>query len=75
MKMLIKPETPISEITELYPEAINYLVYEYDFYCANCFASQFETLEQGAFNHGITGKDFEKMLMELNKLLAKNTKN
>ncbi|KXK26401.1 MAG: hypothetical protein TR69_WS6001000404 [candidate division WS6 bacterium OLB20] len=67
-QLLIEPETLISEIAELYPEVVDYLVHEYGFHCIGCFASHFETFEQGAFVHGIVGDDFNEMLVKANEL-------
>ncbi|MFQ5493642.1 MAG: DUF1858 domain-containing protein [Candidatus Dojkabacteria bacterium] len=68
MTRLIESDTLVAEIAELYPEAVNMLVYEYGFHCVGCFASQFETLEEGAGVHGIYGKDFEELLYKVNEL-------
>lgn len=71
-QQLIEPETLISEIAELYPEVVNFLIYEYGFHCVGCFASHFETFEQGAFVHGIVGEDFEELLSKSNELAEKD---
>ncbi|MCA9386311.1 DUF1858 domain-containing protein [Candidatus Dojkabacteria bacterium] len=62
----ISPSTPISELIELYPEVVDFLIEEYDFYCLQCFMAEWETLEEGARNHGIVGKDFQEMLSSIN---------
>ena len=68
-KQIIKSDMLIAEIVEVYPEVIDYLVDEYEFHCVNCVLAGFETLEEGAMAHGIEGKDFKKMLLELNELI------
>jgi len=70
----IQPETYIAEIAEMYPEIVNVLINEYGFHCIGCFASQFETLEQGAMVHGIYEEDFENMLKLVNELAEKSEK-
>lgn len=67
---LILPETMIAEIAELYPEVVTFLVQEYGFHCVGCFASQFESLEQGAWVHGIIDSDFDEMLKKINEIAA-----
>lgn len=63
------PDILISDLAEHYPELIETLIVEYGFHCVGCFASQFETLEEGARVHGIEEEDFEEMLQELRKLI------
>jgi len=70
-KFKIDPDILIAELAELYPEVINFLIYEYQFHCFGCFVSQFETLRQGASVHGIVGKYFEEMLAKVTELIEK----
>ncbi|MBP9759192.1 DUF1858 domain-containing protein [Candidatus Dojkabacteria bacterium] len=69
IKYVITPQTPISEIIDIYPEVVDYLIEEYDFHCMSCFLAEYETLEAGAANHGIIEEDFEEMLFEINLLI------
>ncbi len=73
MARLIEPDTLIAEIAELYPETVNMLVYDYGFHCVGCFASQFESLEEGAAVHGIYEKDFEELLEKVNQVAGKES--
>ena len=59
----------IAEIVECYPEVVSYLVDEYEFHCINCIMAGFETLEEGAEAHGISGKEFTNLLIKLNELI------
>ncbi len=68
-KNIIDGTIPIAELVNLYPHIVDFLVEEYEFYCMNCFLSEFETLEQGAATHGIIGEDFEEMLKLINEKL------
>lgn len=68
MADLIGPDTFIAEIAELYPKTVNMLIVDYGFHCVGCFASQFETLLQGAFVHGIIDKDFDELLKRVNAM-------
>ena len=65
----IDPKMKISEIAELFPEVIEYLITEYQFYCFGCFIADYETLEEGARVHGIEGQDFKELMKELNSLV------
>ncbi len=59
----------ILEITELYPEVIDFLINEYEIHCAGCIMAGFETLRMGAAAHGIVEKDFEELIERVNKLI------
>ena len=61
-KITIDPDIMIMELTEVYPEVVDFLINEYEFHCIGCIMSGFETLKQGAQAHGIIGSDFEEML-------------
>jgi hybrid cluster-associated redox disulfide protein len=69
IKQKITSDMLIAEIVECYPEVIDYLVEEYEFHCVNCVLAGFETLEEGALAHGIEGKEFKKLLNNINALL------
>ncbi len=60
--------TLINDLVAEYPDMAEILINEYGFHCIGCFASQFETLEEGAMVHGIGGEDYEELL---NYLISK----
>ena len=68
-KQKITADMLIAEIVECYPEVVDYLVDKYEFHCINCVLAGFETLEEGTQVHGITGKEFKKLLDKLNSLI------
>lgn len=68
----IDPDTMILEITELYPEVIDFLINEYEIHCAGCIMAGFETLRMGATAHGINDKDFDEMIERINQLINKD---
>lgn len=70
MKYKIKKDSPISEITEKSPRAIELLT-EYGLSCATCFLNQFDTVEAGAQLHGMTEGEIKKMISEINDVLKK----
>lgn len=65
----ITSEMTIQEIVEYYPDLVDVLVSDYGFHCVGCFASQFETLGEGAEVHGIVEAEFDDMLSHLNSLI------
>ena len=67
----IKPDILISELADSYPEVALFLTTEYGFHCVGCFASQFDTLENGARIHGIEGEDFEEMMASVLEIAQK----
>ncbi len=71
-KKQIDPDMLIAEMAEMYPEVVNFLIYEYQFHCVGCFISQFETLRQGAQTHGIEGEDYDEMIEKINEIINSN---
>lgn len=47
------------------------LLAEYGLHCLNCFANQFDTLEQGGMVHGMDDDEIEDMINEVNAELRK----
>jgi len=64
-KNKIKKENMIGDIVENNPKAVELLA-EYGLYCIGCPLGQFETLEEGARVHGMSDKEIEKMIEEIN---------
>ena len=73
MKYVIKRDSLISDITKQSPRAIELLT-EYGLSCANCFLNQFDNIENGAKLHGMTEGEIDKMIKEINSVLAKEAK-
>ena len=59
----------MAEIVEKYPELAEALTEDYGFHCVGCFASEMETLEQGAMVHGMTKKEINELVVTLNGLI------
>ena len=57
----------ILDLTEKFPKLGDVLVNEYNFHCVGCMAASMETLEEGALVHGMTEKEIEKMVADLNE--------
>ena len=64
----ITKNTLMAEIVERYPELAEVLTMDYGFHCIGCFASEMETLEQGAQVHGMTAKEITMLVKTLNDL-------
>jgi hybrid cluster-associated redox disulfide protein len=73
VKQKITKNILILEIAERYPKLVDVLVEKYGLHCLGCSMSAVETLEEGAMGHGMTKKDVEKMVVDLNKLANKAT--
>jgi hybrid cluster-associated redox disulfide protein len=70
---MISKSTRISEIVEKHPDVVEILINDYGFHCFGCFASHFETFEQGALVHGYTPKEIITMLKKLNLLIKSSS--
>jgi len=73
-KNKISKEILILDLVEQYPKLAKVLVEKYGFHCIGCMAAGMETIEQGAEVHGMTTKEVEKMIKDLNSLVAKDEK-
>ncbi len=73
-KFYLEKEMAIAEIMEKSPKAVE-LLSLYGLHCASCFASNFDTLKEGATVHGIDDQELEEMIEEINVELAKEDKN
>lgn len=69
-KFYLEKEMSIGEIMEKSPKAVE-LLSLYGLHCANCFASNFDTLKDGAAVHGINDEELEEMIEEINIELSK----
>jgi len=71
IKQKITKNTLILEIAERYPKLVDILVEKYGLHCLGCSMSAVETIEEGAMGHGMSKKEVEKMILELNKEASK----
>lgn len=49
-----------------YPKSVKILT-KYGLHCIGCHVATWETIEQGALAHGISSKEIDSMLKELNE--------
>lgn len=66
---LIARKMNLGEMVAVYPELVEVLTNDYGLHCAGCFASSFDTLEEGAKVHGFNDKDIDKMVKRLNEIV------
>jgi hybrid cluster-associated redox disulfide protein len=60
----------LGEVVEKYP-ASAVIMMKYGLHCVGCHAASWETIEQGAKAHGMSSKEIDKMLKEINKEISK----
>ena len=65
----IDPDIMILELSEFYPQVVDFLITEYEFHCIGCIMSGFETLRIGAQAHGIIDEDFAEMMVRIDDLI------
>ena len=61
----IDPKIRINDLASQYPTLIDFMQEEYGFHCMNCMFSEFDTLQEGAYIHGIEGEDFDDLIHHL----------
>jgi hybrid cluster-associated redox disulfide protein len=64
--MDIKKDTKINEIISAYPDVVNFFT-DLGMSCGQCFAVNFDTIENGALMHGM---DVSKLIDQLNQYIA-----
>ena len=64
--MIIKKSTKINEIINAYPEAVKFFA-DMNMSCSQCFAVNFDTLENGALMHDM---DANQLLDKLNQFIS-----
>lgn len=64
--MKITKNMKLGEVISKYPKTIEVFL-KNGLHCVGCHVASFETIEQGAKAHGMTDKNIEELLKELNK--------
>lgn len=65
---MITKKMTLGKIIQKYPQTTE-IFFRYGLACFGCHIAGEETLEQGAKAHGISGKNLEKLIEELNKVV------
>jgi len=73
IKETIHRETMIGEIVEKYPEVIGTLK-NFGVHCVGCHISPFESLEMGFKGHGMSDKEVDNAVKQLNAVISKAKK-
>lgn len=58
----------IGKIIEKYPTIEEQFIL-HGMYCAGCYLNQYETIEIGAKSHGLSDRDIEKLIEDINNQL------
>lgn len=69
----IRKDMTIAAIIETSPEAVDVLL-AHGLHCVGCGAMNWETLEQGALNHGFDQKNIDKIVDDLNFVFVQEGK-
>jgi len=63
----------LGDVAMQYPES-GEIFFKYGLHCVGCHVAMFETIEQGALAHGLTQKDVDKLVQDLNDAISKTEK-
>lgn len=64
----ISKEMSLGNLVKDFPETVPVML-KYGLHCVGCHVAAFETLEQGAKAHGMSGQVIDKMIAEMNKAI------
>ena len=67
-QILITKNMNLGEIVFKYPEAAEVLT-DYGLSCVGCFASSFDTIEQGAKIHQLSDEELDEMIERINEVV------
>lgn len=63
----ITKDMTLGEVVKKYPKIAEVML-KYGLHCIGCHVAAWETIEQGALGHGMSKKDLEKMVKEMNNV-------
>ena len=67
-EVVITKDMNLGEVVFKYPEAAEVLT-DYGLSCVGCFASSFDTIEQGAKIHQLSEEELEEMIERINEVI------
>ena len=70
VKQKIDKNMSFSEVLSKYPQSAEVMM-SYGLHCIGCQVAAFETIQQGAKAHGMSDKELNKMIDDLNKAAEK----
>ena len=62
----ITKDMKLGDVVEKYPEAARIML-KHGLHCIGCHVAAYETIEEGCSSHGMSKKDIEKMIKEMNE--------
>lgn len=63
----------LGDVVTQYPEAA-FVMMHFGLHCVGCHVAAYETIEQGAMAHGLSDELIDKMVSDINELIAKEKK-
>jgi hybrid cluster-associated redox disulfide protein len=69
-KFEVKKNMTFAQILTKKPESMN-ILFENGLHCIGCHMSAYETIEQGCLAHGMSNKQIDELIKELNKTTEK----
>ena len=67
-QVIITKDMNLGEVVFKYPEAAEVLT-DYGLSCVGCFASSFDTIEQGAKIHQLDDEELNEMIERINEVI------
>ena len=67
-KIEVNKSTKIANLVFAYPEVADVLI-DYGLHCVGCFASAFDTIEDGAKVHEMSDEDIEELLERIKEVI------
>jgi len=67
-EIIITKDMNLGEVVFKYPEAAEVLT-DYGLSCVGCFASSFDTIEQGAKIHQLSEEELQEMIDRINEVI------
>ncbi len=62
---MITKDMTLGEVVQAYPQSAMVML-KYGLHCIGCHVSAWETVEQGALGHGLSPKQLDDMVKEMN---------
>ncbi|MFA6048636.1 MAG: DUF1858 domain-containing protein [Candidatus Micrarchaeia archaeon] len=63
----INKDMTLGEVVQTYPQSAMVMM-KYGLHCIGCHVSAWETVEQGALGHGLSPKQLDDMVAEMNQV-------
>jgi hybrid cluster-associated redox disulfide protein len=67
---LVTKDMLIGEVVEKYPKSIE-IMFKHGMHCVGCGMTAYESLAEGCLGHGMTEKQIDDMIDEINKSIGK----